>query len=133
MFNVDGLWVGDMYITIKRQGTPIPDSMQEQPIVRKLTETEAKAVAAILGFGQKDGMLLTYRDEDLTTIITTENDEIKRSFLALSSDSYKSRRNESKIFTPAASIPQAKTAWDNDPTLKEGQFLSLKDTEDIED
>ena len=69
----DGLWITGMTLQLKRESAPIPKEMRESVIELNLTQTQMKAVAAILGLGYRDGELLFYKDKDVENNIMRDD------------------------------------------------------------
>ncbi len=135
--NIDGLWLSGITLHIDRRGLPIPQAMQDKPIVFKLSDTQMMAVSVLLGLGLSDGELLSYTDDVLTKILTDETDDtLKREYKAVSSG-MKANRRRTPVFTPVAQNPEInQRAWDNDEKLsKSSGYFSLADAEaaDIQD
>ena len=106
----DGLWISDISVHLHRENAPIPENMRNQYIKIKLTDTQMKAFAAILGLGMRNGDVLCYTDDVLYDMCMSDSDTtMHENFKRLAADQNSMRRSAGQIFVPIVEehfIPQ---------------------------
>ena len=123
---IDGLWISDITLSFSRENlTMIPDEMRNKNINIKLSPVQVNAIAALLGFGMKNGDSYMYTDDDLNKIIVDpDNHTFENDYKNLSSG-IKANRRSINIFTPAVENPDINDIhWDyNENVVFETEYL----------
>lgn len=121
----DGLWISGIELNISRHDAPIPDNMKEVPIKVTLSNTQIKAIAAVLGLGLENGDVVCYNDEDLDRFMKDPKDSlIEDKYRLMTADEVSKRRVAAKAFNPLVKNKNIAEIWNEDGMI-EGDMTAL--------
>lgn len=111
----DGLWISGIELNIQRFDAPIPDNMKDTPIKVELTNTQIKAIAAVLGLGLENGSVVCYNDNDLDKFMKDPKDSlIEDKYRLMTAEEMSKRRVAAKAFEPIVRSKNLADIWNQD-------------------
>lgn len=121
----DGLWVSGIELNIKRFDAPIPESMKNTSIVMELSNTQIKAITAVLGLGLENGDVVCYNDRDLDKFMKDpQHSLIEDKYRLMTAEEMSQRRVAAKAFEPIVHNKSIADIWNQEGNI-EGDMSML--------
>ncbi len=119
----DGLWISNINLSIDRADAPIPDEMKEKPIEIPLSQTQIRAIIAVLGLGLEDGSILCYSDDDLDKFMRDPSQSlISDKYRLMTAEEIHNRRKMMNVFEPIVKKKNVLDMWANEGFITDSQL-----------
>lgn len=129
----DGLWISGIELNIKRFDAPIPDHMKATSVKMELTNTQIKAIAAVLGLGLENGDVVCYNDMDLDKFMKDPKDSlIEDKYRLMTAEEMAKRRIAAKAFEPIVHNKNIADIWNQDGII-EGDLMCMNGDKSLEE
>ncbi len=122
----DGLWISGITLQIDRSDAPIPDAMKDAPVEVTLSQTQIRAIAAVLGLGLENGEVVCFTDQDLDKFMKDPKDSlIENKYRLMTAEEISKRRVVAKAFDPIVKHKNISDIWGDEGFIDNDELDQL--------